>query len=76
MTMSKKVRENKNPQRWHAEEVKEIIKKYLNTDFTYNKLENKKERKIFQSGFWSGTQFRQNFENKRDKQLKEADIND
>ena len=62
-------------QRCTAEIVEEAIKKYLNTDFTYNNLENKKERKIFQSGFWSGTKFRQDFDRKRNIELKEADIN-
>lgn len=71
--MSKNIAENENPQRCNAEEVKEAIRNYLNTDFSYKNLQNKKERKIYQSGFWSGTQFIKQFNTKRDQDLKEAD---
>ena len=71
--MSKKTLENENPQRCNAEEVKKLIQDYLNTDFSYKNLQNKKERKIYQSGFWSGTQFIKQFNTKRDQDLKEAD---
>jgi len=74
--MSKNIAENKNPQRCNAEEVKEAIRSYLNTDFSYKNLQNKKERKIYQSGFWSGTQFIEQFKNQREREFKAVDSND
>lgn len=66
------IKTNENPQRCTAREITEIIKEYLNTDFCYKNLQNKKERKIYQSGFWAGSQFRQDFDRKRQSEFKEG----
>jgi len=65
----------KTPRRYDAQEVRKLIKEYLNKDFSYNQLANRKERMIYRSGFWSGTQFLGQFKDQREMNLKAADNN-
>jgi len=74
MSRSVESKQEKTPAVTPAE-VREKLKLYLNTSFNYKNLQNHKERQIFESGFWAGSRFIQDFTQERNAAINGVDVN-